>query len=57
MALPVDLEERCVRLMGFKDDINKLANYIGANYPKEINQGEEAVDIAIRILESKKSIY
>ncbi len=54
MALPEDLEQRCVRLMRFKDDVNKLANYISKNFPEEVERGGEAVDIAIRLLEERK---
>ncbi len=50
MALPTDPVEREKRLVGFGDDIRKLADYLSENHPNELVEGMEAVDIAIRIL-------
>ena len=51
MALPKDLEERRVRLTGFKDDIEKLADYIAKNHPEHLEKGVDIVDTAISIMD------
>jgi len=54
MALPDDPAEREKRLVGFGDDIRKLADYLWQNHADEIQDGMEAVDIAIKILKKSK---
>lgn len=37
----------------FRDEINRLSDYINNNFPDEIKGTETAVDVAIRLMESK----
>ena len=49
-----DFTTECKKLMPYKEDINKLANYVSKNFPEQIKHGGEAVDIAMRVLETMK---
>lgn len=37
----------------FRDEVNRLSDFITNNFPGEIRGTETAVDVAIRLLESK----
>lgn len=51
MALPKDLDERFKRLTSFKNDIDRLNDYVAKNHPEHQEKGVDAVDTAIRIMD------
>ena len=54
MALPLEESERNKRLLSFKEDINKLATWLQEHHPEQVDSGDSAVTIAIRIMEREK---
>ena len=48
-----ETEKKCVKLMPFKLQVNKLADYISKNYPEQVKLGGSAVDIALRVMSAK----
>jgi len=54
MALPKDLDERFKRLTSFKNDIDRLTDYIAKNHPEHLEKGVDTVDTAICIMDFMK---
>ena len=54
MVKSKSFEEECKGLMHCCEEVNVLATYLMHNHPEQIKYGGEAVDIAMRVLDTMK---